>query len=123
MTGLSIQPWTMQVPLMNRKRSRLALDDDDDDAQRAPEPSPAVSTFSDTLKKTKVQGDLDELDMIPPEEAWKVDVDGILASRTLATPLGSSLQAHDNAGRYERADSIIILCVQGSVQLHYDLLW
>lgn len=114
-------PWTMQVPLMSRKRSRLALDDDEDE-QRTPEPSPALSTFSDTLKKTKTQSDLDDLDIIPPEDAWTVDVEGILASRTLSSPPGSSLQPHDNVGRYKREDSIVVLCVQGNMQLHYDLL-
>ena len=124
MLGPPSQPWTAQVPLMNRKRSRLALDDDDEDAQRvAPEPSPALSTFSDSLKKTRTLSELDDLDVIPPEEAWSVDVEGILASTTQATPPGSGLQAHDNASRYTREDSIIVLCVQGAVQLHYDLLW
>lgn len=123
MTARTAQPWTMQVPVMNRKRSRLALDDDDEDEQRAPEPSPALSTFSDTLKKTKTQSDLDDLGIIPAEEAWSVDVDDILASRTLATRPGSSLQTHDKTGRYKPRESIVVLCVQGNVQLHYDLLW
>ncbi|KAF2683430.1 hypothetical protein K458DRAFT_305049 [Lentithecium fluviatile CBS 122367] len=106
---------------MNRKRSRLALDDDDEE-QRTPEPSPALSTFSDTLKKTRTQSDLEDLDMVRPEDAWSVDVDGILASNALATPPGSSLQAHNNVGKYRSDESIIVLCVQGNVQLHYDLL-
>jgi len=113
----------MQVPLMSRKRSRLALDDSDEDSQRAPEASPALSTFSDTLKKTKTQSELDDLDIVPPEKAWSVDVHGILASRTLATPPASSLRAHDNVGRYKQEESTVVLCVQGNVELHYDLLW
>jgi hypothetical protein len=123
MISRTSQPWTMQVPIMNRKRSRLALDDSDEDSLRAPEPSPARSTFSDALKKTKTQSDLDDVAIIAPEEAWSVDVDGILASRTLTTPPRSSLQAHDNVGRYKREESIVVLCVQGNVELHYDLLW
>jgi hypothetical protein len=122
MATLTSQPWTKEVPLMNRKRSRLALDDDEDE-RRTPEPSPALSMFSDSLKKTKTQCDFEELDIIPPEHAWIVDVEGILASSTLATPPGSELQAHDNVGRYKREESIIVLCVQGNLQLHYDLLW
>jgi hypothetical protein len=109
---------------MNRKRSRLTLDDDDDEEQqRTSEPSPALSTFSDTLKKTRTQSDLDDLEIVRPEDAWSVDVASILASHTLATPLGSSLQAHNNVGNYDGDESIIVLCVQGNVQLHYDLLW
>lgn len=126
MVALAPPPWTVDVPLMNRKRSRLALGDDDDDNdadQHAPEPSPALSAFSDSLKKTRTQSDLEELDIISPREAWSVDVDGILASNTLPTPTGSNLQAHSNVSRYKREDSIIVLCVQGNVQLHYDLLW
>lgn len=116
------QPWTMNLAL-NRKRSRLALDDDDEDEQRLPEPSPALSTFSDTLKRTRTQNELEELDIVRPEDAWNVDVAGILASYTLPAPPGSSLQAHNNAGNYVQNNSILVLCVQGNVRLHYDLLW
>ena len=122
MVALSTQPWTMNVAL-NRKRSRLALDDDGEDELRQPEPSPALSTFSDTLKRTKTQSELDELDIISPEEAWSVDIEGILASNTLSASPASGLQAHSNASNFRRDKSIIVLCVQGNLHLHYDLLW
>ncbi|KAF2645446.1 hypothetical protein P280DRAFT_120146 [Massarina eburnea CBS 473.64] len=124
MGALSISTWTMDVSL-NRKRSRLTLGDDDDgeEERRQPEPSPSLSTFSDaSLKRSRTQGDLDELDIIRPKDAWSVDVDGILASTTLKTPPGSSLQAHDNASNYRKGSSILVLCVQGSIELHYDIL-
>jgi hypothetical protein len=111
--------WTMSVAL-SRKRSRLGVDEDDDEVQRRREPSPAIS---DTLKRSKTQCELEELDMISANEAWSIDVDAILASRRIARPVGSALEAHDNWARYQREASIVVLCVQGNVMVHYDLLW
>ncbi|KAH7560138.1 hypothetical protein BM1_03772 [Bipolaris maydis] len=112
--------WTMDVAL-SRKRSRLALDDDEDLPPKR-EPSPAPSPFGDTLKKSKTQCELEELEIIRPEDAWTVDVDAILASNVLAAPPDSKLQAHNNWARYQRGQSITVLCVQGNVQIHYELL-
>ncbi|KAL1591611.1 hypothetical protein SLS60_011861 [Paraconiothyrium brasiliense] len=94
---------------VSRKRSRLALDDD-------------ATADDDALKRSRTQGELEELDVIRPEDAWTVDVAAMLASRTLPAPPGSSLRPHNNAHRL-RNGSIFVLCVQGNVQLHYDLLW
>ncbi|CAI6341860.1 unnamed protein product [Periconia digitata] len=128
MVTLATPLWTMDVAL-NRKRSRLTLDDDDDDDHgdderrlNPPLLSPTLSTCSDSLKRSRTQGELDELDTIKPGEAWHIDVESILASPTLATPPGSSLKAHCNVDKYQKSNSIIVLCVQGSIQLHYDLL-
>jgi hypothetical protein len=114
--------WTMSVAL-SRKRSRLAVDEDEETQQRRREPSPAVPALGDMLKKSKTQCDLEELDVIGVEEAWTVDVDAILGSKTIARPLDGSLEAHDNWQRYAKGESIVVLCVQGNVQIHYDLLW
>ncbi|KAJ4300996.1 hypothetical protein N0V90_003085 [Kalmusia sp. IMI 367209] len=111
----------MKVAL-SRKRSRIDLDDDDELQQRQPLPSPALSTSSDTLKRSRTQNELDELHVLRSEDAWAVDVASILASNTLAAPRGSSLQPHNNVDKYS-SESVIILCVQGNVHLHYDLLW
>ncbi|KAF2133936.1 hypothetical protein P153DRAFT_281012 [Dothidotthia symphoricarpi CBS 119687] len=113
---------TQHPAIMNRKRSRLAPDSDDEDAQQRREPSPALPTFSDTLKRSKTQCELDDLDMIGIEKAWHIDVDAILASETLATAPGSMLAVHDNWGRYGKDESIVVICVQGNMHLHYDLL-
>lgn len=107
---------------LTRKRSRFALDPDDEGQHRR-EPSPALSSFSDTLKRSKTQCELDELDIISPEKAWSIDVDAILASNTLPKPTGSTLEAHDNWTRYTKGESVFVLCVQGNVQVHYELLW
>lgn len=114
--------WTMSVAL-SRKRSRLALDDHDEEMQQRREPSPALSSFSDTLKRSKTQCELEELDIIPVDEAWTVDVDAILASKRVARPACARLETHDNLGRYQRGESLVVLCVQGNVQVHYELLW
>ncbi|KAF1360263.1 hypothetical protein EJ07DRAFT_116827 [Lizonia empirigonia] len=107
---------------LSRKRSRLAPDSDDDEAQQLRPPSPALSSLSDTLKRSKTQCELDELDIIEPKDAWTVDVGAILASTTLAAPPGSGLKPHNNWQRYQKEESIIVLCVQGNLQLHYNLL-
>ncbi|KAG9196290.1 hypothetical protein G6011_01411 [Alternaria panax] len=101
---------------LGRKRSRLTIDDDDDEVQYRREPSPALPILGDTLKRSKTQCELEELDMISPEEAWSVDVDAILASNTLATPPGSMLEAHNNWIGYTKHESIVVL------QVHYELL-
>jgi hypothetical protein len=119
---LPLPCWTMSVAL-SRKRSRLAVDSDDEEVQQRREPSPALSTFSDTLKRSRTQCELDELDIIGVDEAWSVDVDAIMASKRIARPLAGRFEAHDNWARYARAESIVVLCVQGNVQTHYELLW
>ncbi|KAH8731423.1 hypothetical protein GQ44DRAFT_671279 [Phaeosphaeriaceae sp. PMI808] len=108
---------------LSRKRSRLALDSDcDDDLEQRREPSPALSAFSDTLKRSRTQCELDELEIVDVDKAWSVDVEAILASNRIARPPSGSLEAHDNWARYKRGESIIVLCVQGNVKIHYDLL-
>jgi hypothetical protein len=119
---LLAQPRTMSARL-SRKRSRLAPDSDDDEAQQLRQPSPALSSLSDTLKRSRTQCELDELDVIDPKEAWTIDVDTIVASATLATPPGSGLEPHNNWSRYRKGDSTMVFCVQGNLQLHYNLLW
>ncbi|CAN9175898.1 unnamed protein product [Alternaria alternata] len=107
---------------LSRKRSRLTIDEDEDEVQHRREPSPTLPALGDALKRSKTQCELEELDMISPEEAWSVDVDAILASNTLATLPSSKLEAHNNWARYSKQESIIVLCVQGNVQIHYELL-
>lgn len=128
--------------LLGRKRSR---DDDDDYANErygrhdiietkhdasiehyevAPSPSPAPVATA-TLKRNKTQGELEELDIVPVEEAWSIDIQSILASPTVETFShgGQTREPHSNMERYIKGGSIVILCVQGNLQLHYDLLW
>jgi hypothetical protein len=107
---------------LSRKRSRLATDEDDG-AQQCRESSPAPSNFGDALKRSKTQCELDALDIISPEDAWSVDVDAILANPIFVTPVGSGLEAHNNQAKYRRGESLVVLCVQGNVQVHYELLW
>ncbi|KAF2854827.1 hypothetical protein T440DRAFT_464959 [Plenodomus tracheiphilus IPT5] len=133
------------VAPITRKRSRIALDSDSDpdsshnephthpqpqlqsqqqQQQRLKSPSPALSSISDTLKRTRTQCELDELSIVPPQDAWPFDIDALLASPRLSTPPThpTNLPAHDNWARYNRDKSILILCVQGNLQLHYELL-
>jgi hypothetical protein len=86
---------TITATELSRKRSRLSpgLDDDHDD---------------DTLKKTRTQCELDELNIISPPDAWRVDVDALLGQRPWP--------------RYRKSRSTIVVCVQGNMQLHHDLL-
>jgi hypothetical protein len=114
--------WSMSVAL-SRKRSWLAVDPDEDETQQRREPSPALSTFSDTLKRSKTQCELEELDIIVVDKAWSVDVDAIMASKRVARPAEGGLEAHDNWADYVKGESMVLLCVQGNVQIHYELLW
>lgn len=108
----------MNVALLNRKRSRLALDSDDEFQREEAARSPSPLT---ELKRSKTQCELEEIAMVAPEDAWPVDVEGILSSPTIASC--SNLQPHNNASRYVAGASILVLCVQGNLHLHYDLLW
>jgi hypothetical protein len=92
---MSMDTATATATVLSRKRSRLSpgLDDDDGD---------------DTLKKSRTQCELDELDIISPPAAWRVDVDTILGQRTWP--------------RYRKGRSTIVVCVQGNMQLHHRLL-
>lgn len=107
---------------ISRKRSRLALDDDSGDGHGAALPSPTPVAANDAaLKRSRTQSELDALAVTPPHEAWSVDVAGIFASPTLDAPPGSRLRPHGNAPGHG-SGSLLVLCVQGHVQLHYDLL-
>lgn len=107
-----------------RKRSRLDIESDDEDighgANIQSNPT-AAAPFGD-LKRSKTQSELDELSIIPASGAWTIDVDSLLSSPTLATSSEKRVP-HNNGSRYVRGESIIILCVQGGLHLHYDLLW
>lgn len=117
---LSPQLRTMRTPF-SRKRSHHAEDtDDDEEAPQPRQPSPALS---DTLKRSKTRCELDELDIIEPNDAWTVDVSAILGSTTVAAPPGSGLKPHNNWARYKEDGSVMVLCVQGNLHLHYNLLW
>jgi len=113
---------------LGRKRSRLTLDDDDAEEggerqlRREPSPSPGPP-LGDALKRSKTHCELEELGMIDVSEAWNMDIPAILASHTLATPTDSRLVPYDNRARYSKGESIVVLCVQGNVQIHYELLW
>jgi hypothetical protein len=94
----------------------LELDDDwpssrEQEAEHAP--------LSD-LKKTRTQGELDELDIIAPRDAWTIDVDSILSSPTFAS---SPIETRPHGRGYVKGSSTVILCVQGNLHLHHDLLW
>jgi hypothetical protein len=116
------QPWTMSVALnLSRKRSRITLDSDDEEEGRREEDAPLSPM--DALKRTRTQGELDEIVVVPPDDAWAVDVDGILGSQTLPYSTIAKLRPHNNVDRFKKGESILVLCVQGNVQLHYDLLW
>jgi hypothetical protein len=65
----------------------------------------------------------EELDVIGADEAWSVDVDAIMASKRIGRPADGRLEAHDNWAGYVKGESTVVLCVQGNVQIHYELLW
>ncbi|KAF2200014.1 hypothetical protein GQ43DRAFT_374892 [Delitschia confertaspora ATCC 74209] len=100
---------------INRKRSRASTSSTPDDSR-------AATPFTDTLKRTKTDNELDSLNIIHPSEAWPIDISAILASPTIPTVTGSSLQPYDNAANHTPGKSIYILCIQGDYELHYDLL-
>lgn len=105
---------------LSRKRSRLALEDDED-VQRDMENARIARAAE--LKKSKTQCELDAIDIVAPEDAWSVDVEGILSSPSLPTSPGVERQPHNNVERFKLGVSVLVLCVQGNLQLHYDLLW
>lgn len=121
--ALHATPTAPMDATVGRKRSRLALDDDASHegshssgetqthtrlqarARARASASPALSVGSavDSLKRSRTQSELDELRVVAPHEAWTVDVPAMVS--------------------HSSAASILVLCVQGTVQLHYDLLW
>lgn len=133
--------------LLSRKRSRIDSDDENDydhpglyhtstthskngasieHRELAPSPSPTSSMPAPaSLKRNKTQGELEELDIVPADEAWAIDIESILASPRVNTFTcgGQARESHSNLGRYVKGGSIVVLCVQGNVQVHYDLLW
>jgi environmental stress-induced protein Ves len=86
---------TTAAMALSRKRSRLSIDTNDGEDD-------------DTLKKSRTQCELDELDIISAPDAWRIDVDAILREREWP--------------RYRKGRSTVVVCVQGNMQLHYNLL-
>jgi hypothetical protein len=105
---------------LNRKRSRLALEEEEDEQRYRDEDATSGSTAD--LKRTRTQGELEEIAVIAPGDAWHVDVDSILSSPTLP-PSSGGKPPQSNVSRHAKGSSIIVLCVQGNMHLHYDLLW
>ncbi|KAF2281003.1 uncharacterized protein EI97DRAFT_368336 [Westerdykella ornata] len=106
---------------VTRKRSRLALEPDDDEPRYTSDANPSASLAD--LKRTRTQGDLDDIDVIPPENAWTVDVDSIMSCPTLkAESAAGGKQVHSNLHQYKKGSSIVVLCVQGDLPVHYDIL-
>lgn len=102
-----------------RPRKRSASTPEPEEYDRGSPSDP----FSEQLKRTKTDDELDAVDIIPIAEAWPVDIASILSSPTLMKPIETGLQAHNNFGNYREGSSVFVLCVQGDYQLHYDLLW
>jgi hypothetical protein len=110
----------MDVAVWSRKRLHLTFESEDDEQT---EPAHSIPTRKPILKRTKTDSDLDDIRIVAPEDAWTVDVSALLASPTRARSEGSCLRTHDNTARFQLGTSIIVLCVQGFLHLHYDLLW
>jgi hypothetical protein len=108
----------MDVAVLSRKRSHLTEEEDEQH-----EAAPSKSRPKALLKRTKTESDLDDIRIVAPEDAWTVDVSALLASPTRARSEGSCLRPHSNTARFQLGTSIIVLCVQGFLHLHYDLLW
>ncbi|KAF2647484.1 hypothetical protein K491DRAFT_772478 [Lophiostoma macrostomum CBS 122681] len=106
---------------LSRKRSRITLESDDEVEERREQNAPLSPM--DALKRTRTRGELDEVVVVPPDDAWAVDVEGILASPTLPCSTAAQMKPHNNVDRFENGESILVLCVQGNMHLHYDLLW
>jgi hypothetical protein len=125
MNVLPPEPWTMNVALLGRKRSRITLESDDEDLHYREERSPSLPLPSPVaeLKRTRTQSELDSIDVVAAKDAWPVDLDSILTSPTLPKSPASEQKAHNNVDRYKKDESIIVLCVQGNLHIHYDLLW
>ncbi|KAF2749256.1 hypothetical protein M011DRAFT_398566 [Sporormia fimetaria CBS 119925] len=106
---------------LSRKRSRLELDPEDDHSRYRDSSADGPPA---ELKKTRKQGELDEIDLVPPEEAWMMDLNSLFSSPTFhsSPAVSKQLQPHNNTANYVEGSSIIVLCVQGNLHLHYDLL-
>lgn len=94
---------------VTRKRSRGNLDNSDDDVEREDRTSEASNPFAGFFKRTKSDGDLDGLGLIPSQEAWLVDVEDLLAAQGFGKPPGEPV--------------IRILCILGGIPVQYEVLW
>jgi hypothetical protein len=107
MAGLAPAPISV-----NRKRSRGNLEDSDDDAALS-EPrtagEDAPSPFANFFKRTKSDGDLEGLGLIPVSEAWLVDIDDLLAAHGLTVRSPEPV--------------IRVLATLGGLPVQYQVLW
>jgi hypothetical protein len=84
--------------------------------------SPGSSPERDSSKRTKVLDDIETVKLVPKAEAWDFDVAALLDSPTRVS------QAHEresgnNFKNYDPLKSLFILCVVGTLDVQYQLLW
>ena len=116
-----MQPQHHQLPPqppLSRKRS----------AARSPSPDEDFieeNDAFDTLKRTKTDGELEELAVAPLAESWRVDVTEILAPtpQALQTSGGEyGAITWNGLPNYTPEKSLLVLCVVGSLEVqHYAL--
>ncbi|KAK3060596.1 hypothetical protein LTS18_008194 [Coniosporium uncinatum] len=97
-----------------RKRERAA----DDESHSPTYDQGNTEEPLDTLKRAKTVNPTDDLPLIPPERAWKIDLGDIINSSHHRSASGERENYRSSPAR----PSCFILCVIGQLDIHYHLL-
>ena len=84
--------------------------------------SPGASPERDLLKRTKTVDDIETIKLVPKAEAWDFDVTALLDLPTRV----SQAPERENCNNFKNFDpskSLFILCVIGTLDVQYQLLW
>jgi hypothetical protein len=106
-------------PTISRKRMFATSDSPRDEGYADEE----MANGNDQQKRNKSTDAVQDIALIPKNEAWEFDTAELLDSpTTIPTPNPAQLDGN-NFKQYDPAKSLFLLCVVGQMTLQLDLLW
>ncbi|KAF2454922.1 hypothetical protein BDY21DRAFT_351928 [Lineolata rhizophorae] len=97
-------------------------------SRRSRSPSKPPATPREAPKRSRTDGDIDGLELVPKEDAWGIDVSTLVGSQVyLRTPEGGASTSdggvwRGNWERFEQGRSPFLLAVMGGLDVQYDVL-
>lgn len=84
--------------------------------------SPSSSPDRNLLKRTKAVDDVETIKLVPKAQAWDFDVAALLDLPTHVSR-APEREYENNFKNYDPLKSLFVLCVIGTLDVHYQLLW
>jgi hypothetical protein len=85
-------------------------------------PSPESSPVDGFSKRGKAQDDIETIKLVPKAQAWDFDIGTLLDLPTHVLVTAEDNNAN-NFRNYRPSESLFILCVTGTLDVGYQMLW